>query len=201
VRYAARTNVILTFRRRCAPAGLVVVAACSRSAALREDAHDQADARTDQPPSTVPSVSSNETAAPPPRPRANEPSAPEQEPGSRQLPCWKTAVTQDEVNRCASAEVTKAQAEMKSVFERVLKKHASEKQFVHKLHAAQSAWQSYRDAELQARFPSDDTAVEYGSVFPMCWSLETADLVRERTKALRAWLEPVEGEVCDGSRR
>jgi hypothetical protein len=45
-----------------------------------------------------------------------------------------------------------------------------------------------------------DPGENYGSVWPMCYNLEKAEMARQRTKELRTWLTGVgEGEVCAGS--
>ena len=119
----------------------------------------------------------------------------------RKSACWDTAVAQAERNACASTEAKAAQAEMETVFRDVLKKHSADPHFVRQLKAAQLAWLAFRDAELRARFPSARPERGYGSVFPMCWRLEHVRLFRERTKALRIWLDgPTDSDsTCAGS--
>jgi uncharacterized protein YecT (DUF1311 family) len=116
------------------------------------------------------------------------------------LPCWETAVAQSEINACASEEAKHAQAEMERVLAAIVSKRAGEKSFVRKLNAAQVAWLKYRDAELEARFPSDHPAANYGSVFPTCWRLEYARLFQLRTRALREWITGgAPQDLCNGS--
>ena len=63
-----------------------------------------------------------------------------------------------------------------------------------KLQAAQSAWEAYRDAQLDALWPSDPH--NYGSVHPMCQAAFAAALTEARIKELSEMASPPEGEVC-----
>jgi uncharacterized protein YecT (DUF1311 family) len=81
----------------------------------------------------------------------------------------------------------------------ILEKHPADKSFVQKFRAAEQAWARYRDAELAARFPAQDPNVEYGSMFPMCWSLEHARMSRERMRTLGPWLSNDTQDSCRGS--
>jgi hypothetical protein len=58
---------------------------------------------------------------------------------------------------------------MEHVLAAIVAKRAGDKAFVRKLNPAQAAWLKYRDAELEARFPSDNSSAEHASVFPTYW--------------------------------
>jgi uncharacterized protein YecT (DUF1311 family) len=113
---------------------------------------------------------------------------------ARSLPCWEKAATQAEINDCAASEARQAETEMNDVLNGRLQQVAGDAVALKKLEAAQAAWLAYRDAELAARFPSDQPQSEYGSVFPTCWQLARARLFQDRTRALR--VSSAEGDVC-----
>ena len=50
------------------------------------------------------------------------------------------------------------------------------------------------------KFPAENKQLEYGSVYPMCYSLFLKEMTEERTKKLRVWLTGIkEGDICSGS--
>jgi uncharacterized protein YecT (DUF1311 family) len=120
-----------------------------------------------------------------------------------QVNCFDKAQTQADLNSCAGEEYAAADAELNRVYKQILEKYRDEPKFIAKLRAAQRAWLTYRDAELDAKFPhADEKSVYYGSIFPMCDSQYKAGLTRERVAKLREWLDGAEeGDVCSGSVR
>jgi uncharacterized protein YecT (DUF1311 family) len=114
--------------------------------------------------------------------------------------CQKQAKNQVEINQCGAGNQQVAERELNAAYQAVLKKMAADKVFLVKFRAAQRAWLKWRDAEMAAIYPADNPQSEYGSVFPMCWSAQLAELDRERTRQLRRWIDGVaEGDVCAGS--
>ena len=114
--------------------------------------------------------------------------------------CFETAMTQLESNRCAADQHAEADAELNRVYKTILEKYKKDALFVEKLRAAQRAWLTYRDAEIEAKYPHAGEAHYYGSIFPMCDSLYRAQLTQERIKKLREWLDGSgEGDGCAGS--
>jgi uncharacterized protein YecT (DUF1311 family) len=103
--------------------------------------------------------------------------------------------TQGEMNEEAGARLKAAEADLKRTFEELIASGKGDADAVAILRKSQSAWETYRDAQLQALWPSRDVTA-YGSVHPMCVATVKAELTRLRTHELRAMLEPVEGEVC-----
>src|SRR5687767_11940624 len=85
--------------------------------------------------------------------------------------CFEKATTQLESNDCAARQYQEADAELNRVYKAILEKHKEDKLFVEKLRAAQRAWLTYRDAEIEAKYPHAGEAHYYGSIFPMCDSL------------------------------
>ena len=114
--------------------------------------------------------------------------------------CQTQAKNQVEINQCGAGNQQAAERELNVAYQAVLKKMAADKEFLVKFRAAQRAWLKWRDAEMAAIYPADNPQSEYGSVFPMCWSAQLAELDRERTRQLRRWIDGVaEGDVCSGS--
>lgn len=111
-------------------------------------------------------------------------------------PCAK-AMTQLDLNQCFCEQNNKADAELNRVYQKLLAANAEDKVFVEKLKNAQRAWIAFRDAQLEALYPTvDNPRVTYGSVYPMCHCIAEEELTVERTRQLRRMLEPKEGDVC-----
>jgi len=112
--------------------------------------------------------------------------------------CSKTARTQRELTTCAGNDYKSADDELNRTYQQLLKKAAGDPVAVQKIRAAQTAWVAFSDAHVAALYPDADKMKEYGSIFPMCVSLALSDLTRQRTRMLKAMLNPVEGEACAG---
>jgi uncharacterized protein YecT (DUF1311 family) len=111
--------------------------------------------------------------------------------------CLDTAQTQGELNECAGGKATQADRKLNQTYQAVLKKYADKTVFIDRLRKAQRAWVTFRDAQLEMKFPSGEAA---GSVEPMCYSLYKAELTEKRSNELREWLKGIEeGDVCCGS--
>jgi uncharacterized protein YecT (DUF1311 family) len=119
-------------------------------------------------------------------------SAPSQ---SRENPCWKTAVAQSEMNRCADRDARRADAELNRVYQELLSKNKDNANATRKLRAAQRAWLAFRDAQLQAQYPAEDKQGEYGSIYPMCYAIVATAMTKERTAQLRRMLQ--DKDPCD----
>jgi uncharacterized protein YecT (DUF1311 family) len=108
--------------------------------------------------------------------------------------------TQSEMNYEAHLKYVKTDKELNRVYKAILNEYKSETQFIERLRKTQRIWISFRDAELEMRFPEKDKGYHYGSVYPMCVSLILKEMTEERIKKLQVWLEGIEeGEVCLGS--
>jgi uncharacterized protein YecT (DUF1311 family) len=107
--------------------------------------------------------------------------------------------TQFEMNQSANNDFLKADKELNSVYQEIIKEYKSDINFIKNLKASQKIWIQFRDAEMKVKFPEREDGY-YGSVFPMCWSSYMEELTRERTKKLKIWLTGIEeGDVCSGS--
>lgn len=104
-------------------------------------------------------------------------------------PCWKTAMAQSEMNRCAGLDARQADAELNRVYRELLSKLKSDDNATRKLRAAQRAWLAFRDAHLQELYPATDKQTEYGSMYPMCYAQVATAMTKERTVQLRGILD------------
>ena len=111
-------------------------------------------------------------------------------------PC-ANAMTQFDMNNCFCAQYQKADAELNRVYRQLLAANEADKVSTEKLKNAQRAWIAFRDAELEAIYPTtDDPRLTYGSVYPMCYCIAQQSLTEERTKQLKRMLSGKEGDVC-----
>ncbi len=95
-----------------------------------------------------------------------------------------------------------ADAELNRVYQEIRRAYAREDRFLEALKKAQRAWITFRDDHLAARFPAENPAMAYGTIFHTCACLELAKLTEERTRHLQRWLDGVaEGDGCAGSIR
>ncbi len=108
--------------------------------------------------------------------------------------------TQVEMNEEAGNEYKKSDTELNTVYKKILTEYKSDPIFIDRLKKTQRIWISYRDAELEMKFPAKNKQLEYGSIYPMCASLFLKELTKERTEKLRIWLNGIEeGDLCSGS--
>jgi uncharacterized protein YecT (DUF1311 family) len=120
--------------------------------------------------------------------------------GADQKDGLETATTQRELNHCASSHLQAADDALNRVYQAILSKYKDDRAFLEKLRTAQRAWLTFRDAELQAKFPLGDKQLHYWQVYSMFINIFMAYRTWERVKHLQAWLDGTqEGEVCAGS--
>jgi len=99
-------------------------------------------------------------------------------------------MTQGGMNECAVKELHKAELKL----ERLLNKLG-----IRRDSPEQKAWEAYRDAQLAALYPQEDTS-SYGSVYPMCLAIFKKALTEGRIRDLKALTTSGEGDVCNGYR-
>jgi len=108
--------------------------------------------------------------------------------------------SQFKLNRAAKIEYMKVDSELNDLYKKIYSEYESDTTFIKKLKKSQKIWISFRDAELDMKFPKKDKPVEYGSVYPMCESLFLKKMTNERIEKLKVWIDGIaEGEVCLGS--
>lgn len=102
-----------------------------------------------------------------------------------------------ELNSAAYVKYCKADKELHSVYQSIVKQYSTQPLFMKKLKAAQRIWISFRAAELAACYPD---AGQYGSSEPVCRAAYVESLTRDRIRTLKVWLNGLpEGETCMGS--
>ncbi|MFU2209239.1 lysozyme inhibitor LprI family protein [Solidesulfovibrio sp. C21] len=110
------------------------------------------------------------------------------------------AQTQMEMNATDCDAAKKADAALNAAYAAILQKNKDDPVFIRKLKIAQRSWITFRDAELAARYPAEDKAMAYGSMYNLCYCNALAELTRKRTAELAPWRDGVpEGEGCEGS--
>jgi uncharacterized protein YecT (DUF1311 family) len=109
------------------------------------------------------------------------------------------AQTQLEDNNKENNAYLKANKEMITVYNKVLKEYKAETEFIKNFKKAQRIWLQLRDAEVKSKYPDKKTG-SYGSIHPMCVSTYLKELTEERTKKLQVWLDGREGgDGCSNS--
>ena len=98
--------------------------------------------------------------------------------------CFDTANTQSEMNVCASEEAKQVDIELNEIYRHLLSTVSKDPVATRKIKAAEQAWIAYRDAYLQATYPSEDKQ-SYGTMFPMEFDLLRAKLTQDHIKDLR----------------
>jgi uncharacterized protein YecT (DUF1311 family) len=107
--------------------------------------------------------------------------------------------TQAEMNKAAAADYQKADKELNSVYQQILKEYKADTAFIKNLKNSQRIWLQFRDAELKTKYP-DRNPTFYGTAHPVCRSLYLAELTKERTEKLKVWVTGIEQEnICAGS--
>jgi uncharacterized protein YecT (DUF1311 family) len=107
--------------------------------------------------------------------------------------------TQLEINSNSSAEHQKADKELNSTYQKILKEYSTDLAFIKNLKIAQNLWIKFRDAEMNMKYPQKGTGY-YGSIQPTCWNMYMTELTQKRTKELKIWLTGIpEGDTCSGS--
>jgi len=90
--------------------------------------------------------------------------------------------TQLTMNQLANGAVEAKREEMRHVLNAIAKQNLADPNL---LYSSQEAWLKYLNAESDLRA----SIVRGGSMYPMVWSHQMAELVDARTKSLQAWLE------------
>jgi len=109
------------------------------------------------------------------------------------------AQTQMQLNQEAGSSYKKAEQELNTIYQQILKGYAKDTSFISHLKIAEKLWIKFRDAELLMKYPPAPAGY-YGSVQPMCETSYLEQLTRDRIKTLKVWIEGIEeGDVCSGS--
>lgn len=103
--------------------------------------------------------------------------------------CNEKAKAQVEMNACASEEVTRVDAKLNGVYQKLLSQAASQPEAAAKIKTAERAWIAYRDAYMDAMYPAKNKQAEYGSIYPMEADLLRAKLTQRQVTALKELLQ------------
>lgn len=107
--------------------------------------------------------------------------------------------TQAEMNQQAYASYNKADKRLNTVYQKILVKYKTDKLFVANLKKSQRIWVSFRDAEMDMKYPNYPNQ-NYGSIHPTCRAVYLTELTESRIKTLTIWLNGIkEGDACSGS--
>jgi len=107
--------------------------------------------------------------------------------------------TQAEMNQQAYASYNKADKKLNTVYQKILVKYKTDKLFVANLKKSQRIWVSFRDAEMDMKYPNYPNQ-NYGSIHPTCRAVYLTTLTESRIKTLNVWLNGIkEGDACSGS--
>lgn len=115
---------------------------------------------------------------------------------------WRTdpSASQLDLNEGAARDFDAADEKLNKLYQLALKRHKGDALFLQKFQKAQQLWIAFRDAHMEALYPATDKRGEYGSVYPMCYSIEMTVLTEARSEQLENWAHGVqEGDVCGGS--
>ncbi len=107
--------------------------------------------------------------------------------------------TQSEMNVAANRNFQKADKELNQTYQAILTQYKSDAAFIKALKTSQRLWLQFMEAEIKTMYP-DRKAGYYGSVYPMCLSAYRTELINERIKKLKLWLDgQEEGNSCSSS--
>jgi uncharacterized protein YecT (DUF1311 family) len=106
------------------------------------------------------------------------------------LPMAVFSQTQTEMNATAAKDYAKADKELNTVYQQILKKYAKSTLFIKHMKGAQLAWINFRDAEFKRAFPKFmDGQVEYGTMFSLERSTFMEEMTEQRTITLKKILK------------
>lgn len=100
----------------------------------------------------------------------------------------------------AFKEFKQADENLNKVYEQILNKHKDDSVFIEKFTKTQSIWLEFRNAEIEAIFPSQDKKV-YGSLYPLAYAQEKTRLTLVRAKELNQWLVGVPNDTIGAGSR
>ena len=109
------------------------------------------------------------------------------------------AQTQLEMNQQAIESYQNTEKELNEIYKKILVEYKTDTIFIENLNTAQKIWVSFREAELNVKFPDMENR-HYGSVLPVCVNMYLEKLTRERINTLKIWLEGyIDKDACNGS--
>ncbi len=98
--------------------------------------------------------------------------------------CADKAQGQSELDKCASDEAARADLALNAMYRGFIAKIAGDSLAIAKLKKAEAAWLLYRDAYIEAVYPSRDKQQAYGTEYPTDVDLLRAKMTREHLAAI-----------------
>ena len=109
------------------------------------------------------------------------------------------AQTQLEMNQQAIESYQNTEKELNEIYKKILVEYKTDTIFIENLNTAQKIWVSFREAELNVKFPDMENR-HYGTALPVCVNMYLEKLTRERINTLKIWLEGyIDKDACNGS--
>lgn len=106
------------------------------------------------------------------------------------LPMAAFSQTQSQMNATAAKDYAKADKELNTVYQQIIKKYADNTLFLKHMKDAQLAWINFRDAEFRRTFPKFmNGQVEYGTMYSLERSTFLEDMTAQRTITLKKILK------------
>lgn len=108
---------------------------------------------------------------------------------------YASAQTQAEINKSAIDEYTKADKQLNTIYNQILKEYKQDTAFISNMKKSQRFWIQFRDAEMKMMYPDREPGY-YGSIQPLCWYEYKKELTEERIEKLKQWLNGREEDSC-----
>jgi len=107
--------------------------------------------------------------------------------------------SQDEETKAAIKAFKTVDAELNTVFNKILTMYKTDVEFIKNIKESQELWVKFRAAELKTKFPERGPGA-YGDVYTMCVNDYLTELTNQRITTLNAWVKGTyEGDICSGS--
>ncbi len=106
--------------------------------------------------------------------------------------------TQAEMNKSAIDEYIKADKQLNTIYNQILKEYKEDTAFINNTKRAQRLWIQFRDAEMKMMYPDREPGY-YGSIQPLCWYEYKKELTEERIGKLQQWLNGREKDSCSST--
>lgn len=97
-------------------------------------------------------------------------------------------------------DMLRVEQQMDSLAGQIRIRYRKDSLFLSKFENSQRMWKKYRDAQIDMKFPATNKQLEYGSNYPVCFSLEKIKITQKRIEDLKMWATgTIEGDACPGS--
>lgn len=99
-----------------------------------------------------------------------------------------------QMNQCAYEEFQKEDRALNKVYNELKAKKKDDKTYLDHLKISQRLWLKFRDAELDLIFTCKDENKRlcFGSMYPLLFNTEKANITKQRTERLKSYVETEE---------